>query len=76
MEEIYLDIRNYSSWIKNRFPKKDYISLEELLGDYEELILDLEHTEEELKDLEQDIQDNYRPIPYAEQVGISNSDFI
>lgn len=46
-----------------------YAALEDMLDAYKYL-------EEEYNDLEEDLQDNYRPIPYAEQVGISNRDFI
>lgn len=42
----------------------------------EELTADKEYLEEELKDLKQDLEDNYRPIPVAEQYGISDRDFI
>lgn len=48
-----------------------------IIQDYiDELIADKEHLKEEIKDLKQDIEDNYRPIPVAEQVGISDRDFI
>lgn len=76
MEEIYLDIRNWNRWINERFPDKDFITLDELLSDYEELIYDKEHLEEEIEEIKQDMEDNYTPIPYAEQVEISDRDFI
>ena len=43
--------------------------LEDLVGKYRAL-------EEELENTKQDLEDNYRPIPVAEQVGISDRDFI
>lgn len=43
--------------------------LEDLVGKYRTL-------EEELENTKQDLEDNYRPIPVAEQVGISDRDFI
>lgn len=76
MEEIYLDIREWNDWLKERFNNKDYVSLEELLGDYEDLIDEVGNLKEKIEDLEQDIQDNYRPIPASEQAGISIKDFI
>ena len=76
MEEIYIDIRNWNRWLKDRFPKKDFISLEEFISDYEDLIDDKEHLEEELNELKQDIEDNYKPISKAEQYGISDRDFM
>ena len=48
----------------------DVISLlEDLVGKYRTL-------EEELENTKQDLENNYRPIPVAEQVGISDRDFI
>jgi hypothetical protein len=43
--------------------------LEDLVGKYRTL-------EEELENTKQDLEDNYRPIPVAEQVGISDRDFM
>ena len=43
--------------------------LEDLIGKYRAL-------EEELENTKQDLEDNYRPIPVAEQVGISDRDFM
>lgn len=76
MDEVYLDTRNFNRWCKDRFPDKDFITLEELMSDYEEMIDEIDDLKEKIKDLKQDIEDNYRPIPYAEQVGISDRDFI
>lgn len=48
----------------------DVISLlEDLVGKYRTL-------EEELENTKQDLEDNYRPVPISEQVGISDRDFI
>lgn len=48
----------------------DVISLlEDLVGKYRIL-------EEELENTKQDLEDNYRPVPISEQVGISDRDFI
>lgn len=48
----------------------DVISLlEDLVSKYQIL-------KKEFEDYKQDIEDNYRPIPVAEQVGISDRDFI
>lgn len=57
-----------------------YISISQYIykleSQIEDLTADKEHLEEELKDLRQDLEDNYRPIPISEQVGISDRDFI
>lgn len=47
-----------------------------LLSRNEELETEIKNLEEAIKDLEQDMEDNYKPVPVAEQVGISESDFI
>lgn len=48
----------------------DAISLvEDLVDQYHVL-------EKEFEDYKQDVEDNYRPIPIAEQVGVSDRDFI
>lgn len=43
--------------------------LEDLVGKYRTL-------KEELENTKQDLEDNYRPVPISEQVGISDRDFI
>jgi hypothetical protein len=57
--EILLDIRNWNSWMKDLFPDKDTITLEELLGRIEDLVFENEHYEEELEKLEQDYKRMY-----------------
>ena len=50
--------------------------IDTLLGRNEELEAEVKNLKEEIENLEEDIKENYRRIPYAEQVGISDSDFI
>ena len=76
MDNILIDIRTEASQIKRIFFNKDLVSINDLLDKLCELDDEIEHLEEKIKDIEQDIEDNYRPIPYAEQVGISDKDFI
>ena len=47
MKELKIDLREMNRWFKDRFPNKDLITFEELLADYEELILDAERQQEE-----------------------------
>lgn len=47
MKELKIDLREMNRWFKDRFPNKDLITFEELLTDYEELILDAERRQEE-----------------------------
>ena len=47
-------------------------SIEPMLRD---LLIEIDRLEEEKKDREQEIEDNYKPISYAEQVGYNERDF-
>lgn len=53
-----------------------YIETESLLSMVDDLIYEIDLLNEKIEDREQDIQDNYRRISVAEQVGISDRDFI
>lgn len=59
--------------IDNTVEYEDWLMIQDFI---DEIIANKEHLEEELKDLKQDLEDNYRPIPIAEQVGINDRDFI
>ncbi len=54
----------------------NFIPVESMYSMVEDLLDEIEHQKERYKNLEKDIEDNYRPIPYTEQVGIYNRDFI
>lgn len=62
-KDLKIDIRETNRWIRKRFPNKDIISLDELFGDYEELIDEVDNLEEEIRDLKQDMEENYKPLP-------------
>lgn len=53
-----------------------YIDGEDLLSIIDDLIYEVDRLEEQIEDIKEDIRDNYKPISYAEQVGINDSDFI
>lgn len=77
MDEVFIRTWTLPEWIvKKYFKDKDFYSINELIGIIEDLDCDVERLEDELKDIKSDMEDNYRPIPYSEQVGISDSDFI
>ena len=42
----------------------------------EDLLCEVGNWKEKYEDLKEDLRENYRPIPYAEQVGVSDRDFI
>ena len=53
-----------------------YIDGEDLLSIIDDLIYEVDRLEEQIEDIKEDIRDNYKPISYAEQVGVRDSDFI
>ena len=66
LSNIKIDLRDANQWIQDRFPNRDLITFEELLGDYESLITELEEIEESKRDLETDIENNYRRIEHSD----------
>lgn len=69
-----IQIKLDDSW-KNKL-KQETMSWNDLLEIIDEKESDILELKEEISRLKQDIEDNYRPIPVAEQVGISDRDFI
>ena len=53
----------------------DFISIEELWCVIDELTREVEYQKEKYRELEQDLEDNYEPIPYEEQIGYNPKDF-
>ena len=49
---------------------------DDIIGLIEDLVGAYENLEEEFEDYKQDVNDNYRPVSIAEQVGISDRDFM
>ena len=62
-KDLIIDLRKCNKWIRKRFPNKDIVSIDDLFGDYEELINEVDHLEEEIRDLKQDMEENYKPLP-------------
>lgn len=58
------------------FKEKDIYTWDEIISIIEDLEAEKESLKEELNDLQQDLENNYRKIDIAEQVGISDRDFI
>lgn len=52
------------------------IAAAEIIGVIEELLKKIDSLQEDIESLEEDLKENYRPIPVAEQVGVSDKDFI
>ena len=58
------------------FKEKDVYTWDEIISVIEELEADKKILEDIIEEMEQDIESNYRRLSVAEQVGISNEDFI
>ena len=54
----------------------DFVPSDSLMIMIEDLYIELEKEREKNADLKQDIEDNYRPISIAEQIGYRDRDFI
>ena len=68
MEQVLIDIRKESHWIKSKFKNKDFITLKDLMDTLENLICDNDTLEEEKKDLENKLINGCddEPDPYQE----------
>lgn len=66
--ELLINLKEQNRWISERFPKKDLITIDELMSDYEDLIGEVEHLEEEIKDIKQDRDDNFERVSISSQV--------
>ena len=75
MDKVLVDIRKETKTIREYFNDNDLVLVEDLLNAVDNLIYEKHCLEEEIEDIKQDMQDNYRPIPYSTQVGISDRDF-
>lgn len=53
----------------------NFIPVESMMATIEDLLVEIHNLEEERKEREQQIEDNYKPISYAEQVGYNERDF-
>ena len=72
MEEIKIDIREWNRWLKDQFNNKDLITFEELISNFEDIVLENEDLKEQIKDLEnKDDYDEHQDIPEIHGKGIS-----
>lgn len=74
-EEIqYVEIE--SQWDIGKIKKGQDYSWSAVIDLYSDLFDEYKALQEELKNMKRDLEDNYRRIPFAEQVGINDNDFI
>lgn len=55
--------------------KGNFLPSESITSIIEDLISEIDRLEEKYSDLEQDLEDNYRPISYEEQICYNERDF-
>jgi hypothetical protein len=69
MENVYVDIRNECDFIRDMFENKDIVSIEEIFTKLEDLVDEKTDLEIKFEDFKRDVEDNYRPVSYKEQLG-------
>lgn len=74
--KVYVNMKEINEDITDYFDNKDLVTIDELLGGIEDLLYEVHHLEEEMHDYKKYVADNYREIPYSEQVCVSDRDFI
>lgn len=65
----FIDIKVRVATRIGKIKEGQYISFDDLLNLYDELVWDYEHLQEEFNDYKNHVEDNYKPIPYKEQIG-------
>lgn len=68
MDKILVDLRFESETIRNMFGK-DYVSVDDILNKLYDLHWELVGEQEKYEDFKQEVEDNYRPVSYKEQLG-------
>jgi len=69
VDEVMLDLRNTAKEIQDRFKDKDFVSLDEFVGSFEDALYEIKKLQDEIQDLEDDIRDNYKRIPTSKMYG-------
>lgn len=54
----------------------DFMPVDSIVPMLKDLLIEIEHQKEKYEDLERNLEDNYRPIPVSEHLGIDDKDFI
>lgn len=73
---VYVNMKEINEDIADYFDGKDLVTIDELLDAIDTLLYEVKHLQEEMDDYKKYVEDNYNPIPYSEQVCVSDRDFI
>lgn len=76
MDSVYIKKEDLGKWIAKYFPKKDLISVDDLIDCIENLDGEIDDLTTTIDDMERDIEENYRPISKEEQYDVNECDFI
>lgn len=76
MGDIYVDLRTQNRWIQEAFDFEDAVSIDDMFAKIEDLLDDLKELRQEFEEYKSDVADNYKCIPLAEQLDITDRDFI
>ena len=76
MSEVYINVQDMEEgWFKHRlekeFPKKNLLSIEELLDFIDDLMCKVDDLIDEKEKIIQDRNDNWKPISIKEQIDYS-----
>lgn len=69
MADLYIKTNDLYKWLRKYFPKKDLITIDELINLIDTLDGEVEHLKEQLEDVIQDRDDNWRRLRTEEQIG-------
>lgn len=78
MDYLIFDLRKLDKLIQERFPNKDLVTVDELIGDYTEVLWEMQNDKEHIRDIEKELEDNYVNLPDEDPYevrGISPRDF-
>lgn len=73
---VYVNMKEINDDIADYFNGKDLVTIDELLDAIDTLLYDVKYLKEEMHDYKKYVEDNYREIPYSEQVCVSDRDFV
>ena len=60
MDSVYIKADYLNPWILKHLPKKDLISIDDLISAIEDMDGEIENLEQQIKDKKNDIEENYK----------------
>lgn len=70
MDEVYIRTLTLPQWLCDKyFENQDFVSIDKLINIIEDLDSDLEYAREKLDEFKQEVNDNYKFVGQAEQIG-------